>query len=200
MFDTEFSVAIIAAFAREPPNRGCLSKGEPVRIELDSFASRKSGFAHKYAGGELNFSDERIRLVENPEISGVLTRDDEKITVKGKLAGQVQVDCDRCLQPITIPVAADFHLTYVTPAQYQAGNVAELESDDLELSIFDGEGIDLDDVTREQILLAVPERVLCREDCRGICPVCGTDRNLTECTCERTETDPRWAALNDLHF
>ncbi len=171
-----------------------------MRIELDSLESRKSGFAHNYAAGELDFKDERVRLVENPKISGVITRNDAQLVLQGKLTAQVQVDCDRCLKAVSIPVAADFHLTYVTPAQYQAANVAELEREDLELSVFDGEAIDLDEVTCEQILLAVPERVLCREDCLGICPVCGTDRNITECNCQRAQTDPRWAALNDLQF
>ena len=62
------------------------------------------------------------------------------------------------------------------------------------------ETIDIDELVREQVLLAVPERSLCQEDCKGLCPTCGADRNLKECGCESVEADPRWAALKNLRF
>jgi uncharacterized protein len=64
--------------------------------------------------------------------------------------------------------------------------------------VFDGEAIDVDEIVKEQILLAVPTRMLCREDCKGICPECGADKNTGECNCVTDEIDPRWAALKDL--
>jgi uncharacterized protein len=61
--------------------------------------------------------------------------------------------------------------------------------------VFDGKAIDVDEIVKEQILLEVPARTLCREDCKGICPECGIDRNTGECDCTPKEIDPRWAAL-----
>ena len=68
----------------------------------------------------------------------------------------------------------------------------------MSVSVFDGKGIDVDEVVKEQILLAVPTRMLCREDCKGICPECGTDLNKGECACKKDDIDPRWAALKNL--
>jgi DUF177 domain-containing protein len=73
-----------------------------------------------------------------------------------------------------------------------------LQKEDLALSVFDGETIDLDELVREQVLLAMPPRMLCAEECKGLCPVCGEDRNSQECACETKEIDPRWAGLAGL--
>jgi uncharacterized protein len=66
------------------------------------------------------------------------------------------------------------------------------------LSVFDGEAIDVDEIVREQILLSVPDRALCDENCRGICLMCGTNLNAGSCECKSSEVDPRWAALKNL--
>jgi len=68
----------------------------------------------------------------------------------------------------------------------------------MSVSVFDGEAIDVDEIVKEQIVLAVPTRMLCREDCKGICPECGADRNKGDCNCATNDIDPRWAALKDL--
>ena len=74
-------------------------------------------------------------------------------------------------------------LEYITGSDYESSEVAELTEDEMSVSVFDGEAIDVDEIVKEQILLAVPTRMLCREDCKGICPECGTDRNTGECNC-----------------
>ena len=70
--------------------------------------------------------------------------------------------------------------------------------DDVDFAPFEGDEIDLGELFREQILLAIPMTPLCREECKGLCPVCGADLNAGECSCERGEIDPRWSALADL--
>jgi uncharacterized protein len=75
-----------------------------------------------------------------------------------------------------------------------------LREEDLNLAVFDGEAIELDDLVREEILLAVPAHVLCRHECQGLCPVCGIDRNQGSCQCETTETDSRWQGLKELQM
>ena len=73
-----------------------------------------------------------------------------------------------------------------------------MHEDDLNVAVFDGEGIELDEVIREEILLALPAAVLCRESCKGLCPICGVDRNLNDCQCESREVDSRWQKLKEL--
>jgi uncharacterized protein len=112
----------------------------------------------------------------------------------------VELECDRCLRAIAFPVAASFDVDYVPASKYAAEPAAELLDDDLAVAVFDGEAIDIDDLVREQVILALPSRALCREDCKGLCPVCGIDKNLKGCECESQPVDPRWAALNNLRL
>ena len=105
---------------------------------------------------------------------------------------------DRCLKPVEIPVDSRFKLEYVTAEDYEAQKAAELTEEDLDLSIFDGEVIDIDELVTEELLLAIPDHVLCNESCKGICSGCGVDRNLVDCGCRPTEVDPRWAGLEKL--
>jgi uncharacterized protein len=169
-----------------------------VRIELDNLERPTESFQHVYESSELDFTDERVRLIGVPEISARVIRTGSQVFLNGRLTVLAQVDCDRCLKSIDVPVDTEFNLQYVTAADYAAMHAAALEESDLALSVFDGEAIDVDEIVREQVLLAVPTRSLCREGCKGFCPACGTDRNLKECGCQTGDSDPRWAGLKDL--
>ena len=169
-----------------------------MRIDVDSLKRPSGTFSHTYQDDELEFNDERVRLLEPPEVSREITRKGNQIILNGRLTARAQVDCDRCLKSIELPLRTEFNLQYVTAGDYATTHAAELEETDLALSVFDGETIDVDEIVREQVLLAVPTRSLCREDCKGFCPVCGADRNLKECGCQTEDTDPRWAGLKNL--
>jgi uncharacterized protein len=67
-----------------------------------------------------------------------------------------------------------------------------------EVGYYQGDGLVLEDVLREQVLLAVPLKVVCREDCKGLCPTCGKNRNTEPCSCAATLGDPRWSALKEI--
>src|ERR1043166_9070295 len=121
-----------------------------------------------------------------------------EVFVNGHVEARAQVECDRCLKPVEIPVNTDFELEYISGSEYESSAAAELTEAEMSVSVFDDEAIDVDEIVKEQILLAVPTRMLCREDCKGICPQCGIDRNTGECNCVTEEVDPRWAALKNL--
>lgn len=169
-----------------------------MRVELAGLESGRGAFAHAYAPGEIVLEDERLRLIDPPTVSGQLRQEGRRVHVSGQLAARVQVECDRCLKPVEIPVDSRFKLEYVTAEDYEAQQAVELTQEDLDLSVFDGEVIDIDELVTEEILLAVPDHVLCNDDCKGICPVCGADRNLVDCGCRTAEVDPRWAGLKKL--
>jgi uncharacterized protein len=130
-------------------------------------------------------------------VTGKVRLSRTEVFVNGHLDTQAQVECDRCLQPVEVPVHADFALEYITGSDYESSEAAELTEAEMSVSVFDGEAIDVDEVVKEQILLAVPTRMLCREDCKGICPECGIDRNTGQCNCVTEDIDPRWAALKN---
>lgn len=169
-----------------------------MRIELENLEGGKGGFAHVYQPDDLNPLDERIRLVEPVAVKGNVKLARALVQVNGHIDTRAQVECDRCLQPVELPVDADFALEYITGSDYESSEAAELTDEEMSVSVFDGEAIDVDEIVKEQILLAVPTRMLCREDCKGICPECGIDRNSGECACVTDDVDPRWAALKNL--
>lgn len=169
-------------------------------VGLASLEGKGGKFAHNYEPGELTLDDERVSLAASPRITGRIQRLEVGVTVAGEVAAELLLECDRCLKPIEIPVASVFKVEYVTADVYQAEQTAELLETDLALSVFDGEVVDIDDLVREQLLLALPSQVLCRENCKGLCPLCGSDRNFNDCNCQETEIDPRWADLENLRF
>ena len=169
-----------------------------MRIELENLEGGRGDFAHVYQPDELDPVDERIRLTEPATVKGKVRLSGNEVFVNGHIDTRAQVECDRCLQQIELPVSADFALEYITGSDYESSNLAELTEDAMAVSVFDGEAIDIDEIVKEQIVLAVPTRVLCREDCKGICPECGIDKNTGECQCVTDDIDPRWAALKNL--
>ena len=169
-----------------------------MRIELEKLERGRGDFAHVYQPGELDPVDERVKLGQPVEVKGGVRTTGAGVGVNGHVETRVQVECDRCLKPVELPVSADFALEYITEADYESSSAAALSEEELSVSVFDGESIDVDEIVKEQILLAVPVRTLCREDCKGICPECGIDLNTGQCDCTPNEIDPRWAALKGL--
>lgn len=169
-----------------------------MRIELENLEGGKGDFAHVYQPEELNPVDERVNLTEPASVTGKVRLSANQVFVNGHVDTRARVECDRCLKPVELPVSADFTLEYISGSDYESSEVAELTEDAMSVSVLNGEALDIDEIAKEQILLAVPTRMLCREDCKGICPECGTDRNTGECNCVTKEIDPRWAALKDL--
>jgi uncharacterized protein len=102
------------------------------------------------------------------------------------------------LNEVTTPVEIPFDLFYA-PADASAGQAGEreLRERDLDFAVYENDQIDLDELVLEQLELSLPSRVLCREECRGLCPQCGADLNVEQCDC-KPQIDPRWRALADL--
>ena len=124
----------------------------------------------------------------------------DDIRVRAKYDGQFEVLCARCLDPVPVPLAGDFDLLFRPEnADAEAGERAITE-DETEIGYYGKTGLLLEDVVREQVLLSLPGRTLCREDCKGLCPHCGQNLNIASCNCAKTaEThDPRWGALQGL--
>jgi uncharacterized protein len=114
-----------------------------------------------------------------------------EVVARGRAKGSLRQECRRCLQPVFTPVDAELTLVFVEdPDEEDIGDVFPLEPQGLEL--------DLSDAVREEIVLAVNPYVVCKPDCRGLCPRCGTNWNDESCDCSEDDADPRWAALRKL--
>jgi len=112
----------------------------------------------------------------------------------------MKTDCASCLREFELEVPVNFSLTF-KPRPGNRGNLPqdlELTRDDLEENYYQGESIDLEEILREQVILALPMYPRCGESCQGLCPVCGVNLNEKSCSCEREEVDPRWVALRTI--
>jgi uncharacterized protein len=137
----------------------------------------------------------RAQLVEEHHGKRNVIKD---IRVQGDLATTLELPCARCLEPVAQKVARQFDLLY-RPLGTDAGNEElSVTAAEAEIGYYQGEGLVLGDTLREQVLLAVPLKVVCREDCKGLCPTCGKNRNVESCSCAPPLGDPRWSALKDI--
>ena len=137
----------------------------------------------------------RAEIVEEHHGKHKIIKD---IRLRGRLSAGLELQCARCLEPVKQDVARKFELLY-RPLGADAGR-DELSVTDAEAEIgyYKGVGILLEDVLREQVLLALPLKITCRDDCKGLCPHCGKNLNQEQCSCAAPVEDARWAALKDI--
>ncbi len=111
---------------------------------------------------------------------------------KGNVRTLLQLPCSRCLRDFTYPLDAEFELVMA-----QAINRPQFSADDGTIFIEADEG-DISSAVEEAIFMAIPICPLCREECCGLCPVCGQDKNIASCSCQNETLDPRWEKLKNL--
>jgi uncharacterized protein len=123
-------------------------------------------------------------------------RDGDDVVIAGDVEATVPVACGRCLEEFPVRTRAAVDVRFIP--RPPGGDRVELGSDDLDLDFYDGDEIDLSRLVQSETALALPMKPLCREDCRGLCPVCGNNRNLAACVCPERAPDPRLGVLRDL--
>jgi len=159
---------------------------------------------------ELKEDVNKLHLKENPEeldlqneeadfnspivYNLTCTKSGDKFLCQGKLSTKVNLECARCLVVFSydLKTSLDFILDV-------KDNQVELSSEggDSDIKVACGEDLDINHLVREAILLALPLKPLCSLDCKGLCPVCGTDLNTSSCDCHKERSDPRWDKLKD---
>jgi uncharacterized protein len=147
---------------------------------------------------EIDLDTEGARIVDQIDVVGQVSRNAAKTDVRGSITAPLEIDCTRCLTPVRRELDVVFEVDFVGREMLPESKETHLDGSDLDTDMIEGTQLDLTDIAREQILLNLPETVLCREDCKGICPTCGQDLNEGKCQCGDDDIDPRWAALKDL--
>ena len=130
-------------------------------------------------------------------IALLVERRSQSVAVTGTFEATAHQACGRCLEPLTTQVAPEVNLELMPQPSGRQGDV-ELGRDDLELDFYQGDLLDVGRLILSETDLALPMKPLCRPDCRGLCPVCGGNRNVTECRCDPRGPDPRLAPLEAL--
>jgi uncharacterized protein len=164
-------------------------------LDVKNLAVRKLRIRKSYAPGSIDFHTADIKQTEPLEVTATAELLDGQIRITGELETKIELVCARCLEPVIEDVSRAFDLFYRPVAKDLKPKEDRLKDDDTEIGFFEGQGLFLADVLREQVLLALPLKVICRSDCRGLCPSCGVNLNHEECRCETHATDPRLAPL-----
>ncbi len=169
-------------------------------FHVRDLALRAGHFEVELAPGEIEFFDPKLRQVGPLKALGkveLVIGSLGEIRVKGHLTVLMEADCDRCLEPARCPLDSDFEL-YYRPVAEGYGEEVAIDQSEAEMGFYEGDGVKLNDVLREFVLLALPMQRICNDNCKGVCPVCGQNRNQKDCGCHAEAVDDRWAALKQL--
>ncbi|MCX7603663.1 MAG: DUF177 domain-containing protein [Bryobacteraceae bacterium] len=153
-----------------------------------------------YQPGEIAFPED-LRQIGSLAAQGrteLLRNTLGEIRIRGHVKAVMEGVCDRCLEPARLEIDSDFDLFYRPVVRTANHAEIQLEDGEIDLAFYEGEGVELADALREQILLSMPMQLFCRPDCKGLCPYCGANRNQVNCGCRSPFVDPRWASLRDL--
>jgi len=165
-------------------------EGKPIDVTLDP--------------GAVHLEGEQDFTLESGRLSGRVEKGEEgTVQFRGRLEARLRLHCGRCLEPFAHRLDEDLDLFFMPhasqPDAEEEEQEVELSDRDMVVAYYADDRIDLGEMIREQMLLALPLRRLCREDCAGLCPSCGTNRNTGQCDCQPTETaDERLAPLRKL--
>ena len=162
---------------------------------------RKARFDVALPPGEIEFYQglHQVTPLEAIGTAELLGNTLGEIRVRGHARVEMESECDRCLESARFPVDSDFDLFY-RPAPEARGSHEEVAIDpgESEIAFYQGGGLELNEILREHVMLTLPMQRVCSEVCKGICPVCGVNRNQQECHCELKPVDDRWSALREL--
>jgi len=172
-------------------------------LSVKEMELRKIRFDETFAPGQIDFTGEDLEQGSSLRVAGsaeLLAHTDGEIRIQGRYTVEMTAECDRCLGRARFPLDAGFDLFYRPMSYIAREEEVEIDEGEAEIGFYEGNGLELEDILREQVLLALPMQRVCSESCRGICPVCGKNRNEIACSCKAENTDDRWGALRNLEL
>ena len=126
-----------------------------------------------------------------------VVREYDHIRVSGTVVTSVDLSCSRCLNRFPADIESHFTIFYTKATATEMDDEVELSEEDLVSAAYSGDEIDFTEQVIEQLLLELPVKPLCSPDCRGLCPSCGTDLNIKQCTCQEQPAGLIFSALRD---
>jgi len=175
-------------------------------LSIKEMEVRKVPFAETWGPNGFDFSDPAV-IQKSPlaaeGVAELLSDTGGEIRVQGRIRTDLETECDRCLGRASFHIDAPFDLFYrPLESTGHKGHEEEVAIDEgeAEMGFYELPGLQLEDIVREQVLLQLPMQRVCSENCKGICPICGANRNDTNCSCQPRLEDDRWMALKDLHI
>lgn len=169
-----------------------------MRIEIGKIDEPVHKIDAVFNPGEIELDEDAVNLKEEIVFTGSLEKHIYRIDVDGNIKTKIEVNCNRCLKPLETELDITFKSSFV-PSEFESREKeVKVGGDDLDIDFYQGDEIDLAQLTREQILLNLPQTVLCKPDCLGLCAKCGENKNEKKCDCSEREIDPRLKVLENL--
>jgi uncharacterized protein len=173
-----------------------------MRLRIDDITAEERELSFAEAEGEINRilgkgPVSEYRLDRPIRVDLAYYRAGTELFLTGEVAAGGIACCARCAEDFKVERSRAFRYVFAPKSIGYDGD-DEQRPDDLEFSLYEGDDVDLTPLVREQVLLALTDRPLCREDCRGLCPQCGANLNEKACDCRTERLDPRFAALRAL--
>jgi uncharacterized protein len=169
-----------------------------LSLNLAKIRTPEEHFEREYQPEAVRGENDVYTIVAPVSLVFDIHKDKDKFHLVGRVGTTLEMACSRCLEPFTFAVDAPFDLRYQPHAAHRGEGEREIEADDLDTAFYENDEIDLAQLMQEQIYLTLPMKPLCRDDCQGLCPQCGTNLNKGACDCTTGWEDPRLAALRAL--
>ena len=169
-----------------------------LTLNLAKIRDPHERFEQVYAPEQVAAEGDTFRIAAPVKLAFDIYKDNDQFHLVGSVQTTLELGCSRCLDPFRWPVDAAFDLRYQPHAQNSGEGEREIEEDDLTTAFYEDETIDLGQLMREQVYLALPMKPLCGDECKGLCPTCGINWNKGTCECANQWEDPRFAVLQAL--
>jgi DUF177 domain-containing protein len=169
-------------------------------VDLKDLAHEKLSFQAVFEPGVVDLGVENVRQIGGLDWAASAERAGAEIRIAGKLDTTIEVACSRCLEPARVHVGKPFDLYFRErdEAMFDEDEEVELGEKETRTAFFTGTKLAIADILREQILLALPMKVLCTVDCKGLCPTCGTNLNSGKCSCPAEKFNPHMDTLLEI--
>jgi uncharacterized protein len=173
-----------------------------MRLELSHIRQAETEFAKVFQPADIPGGEDDYRVTAPVDVRMVIHKDHDRFRLVGTVKTRLELACSRCLEAFELPVDREFDLRFLplgaTEPEPDEDDEAEVKDDDVAVTFYRDDQIDLNELLQEQFYLALPMKPLCSEGCKGICPQCGANRNVTPCDCTPQWEDPRLAGLKTL--
>ena len=167
-------------------------------LDLRRLAGGVEEVDRQFEASAFDIPADDFRVVAPVAVQAQAYKTGGKVRLVGRLKATLEVTCSRCLEAMRVPVDSAFDLLFLGASEHAEAGDQEVPDEDVGVSFYQNDQIDLGETIREQFYLALPMKAVCREDCQGLCPVCGINRNREVCSCQHEWVDPRLEVLRKI--
>jgi len=168
-----------------------IKQPDHIKIRISGLSSGLHEYHFSPSAAELGLGSNFGKLVE---VDVAIDKTPRQVLLKSNIRTSGIFNCDRCIENFERPISTAFTMLYIFDEKERSGAPDE----EVQVIAPDTVYIDISEDVRQMITLSVPLKLLCREDCRGLCPRCGKNRNIEQCDCRDDQIDPRWQGLEGL--